>query len=741
MNVLSRNISLRLGLLLAAASIAAGFRPAEVRAAAPVASLDVVPADAAFYSAMLRNREQFDAIANSRALAKVKALPMVQMGLSMYQMQAANPDSPAGWLQAALDNPESRKSLEFLADIFSDEVFVYGGPSVNKAVEVYQSTYWATQFAVYGGLMQTLKQQPGGRPTPPNNAEMEEIQGRALVQALVSQTDAIEVPELVVGMKVKDKGHAEQLLDRLETEMKKAFATSPLFDGRFKRETVAGHSYLTLTLDGGMVPWDGQIEDKIRSLAASPADGDKLIDHLKKMKLVISLGLRDEFLLVTIGPSTKVLTRLGGPAPLRSREELAAVAKFANRPITSVAYSSKKLNQHFSPTKADLEQIAVLVKNMLPALPVPAKLRDDLGKSTDELVSDLKTLVTEIGATTSVGFFTKTGMEHVTYDWSDYPEIDSSQPLDLLKHVGGKPIAMLVSRSKVSSEGYDVLVKWVGVGYRYLEEYGVPQMPKDVREHFDQVMPGVKSLAARLDKATRDSLLPALADGQSSLVLDARLKSNQFIKTLPRTDQALPMLEPAIVVGVSDAAKLKAAFAEYYDAADEFVEVIKAIDAKEKHPEIPKDFKLPRPKEYKRPSGTVYGYALPKEAGVDAKVMPNAGLSEKVAVLSMSGQHTDRLLRESNPVMAGIKLPLEKPYGTVAALDFAALVEAASPWVDLAIEKSAEHSTPQDAEMIRLHAKAALEVLKCYRGTVSTTAKEGKATVTRTRSEFHDIGE
>lgn len=736
MNVLGRNVSLRLGLLLAAALIATACRPVAARAA-PVTSLDIVPADAAFYSAMLRNREQFDAIANSKAWAKIQALPAYQMGLTMYQMQAANPGSPAGWLQAALSNPESRKSLEFLAGLFSDEVFVYGGPSFNKTVELYQSVTWATQFSMYGAMIRQA-----GHAGPPNPREMEEIQGRAFVQALVSQADAIEVPELVMGFKVKDKAQAESLLSRLEDEVKNALDNGPpMLAGRFKRETVAGHSYLTVSLDGGMVPWDPQVEEKIRSFASSPADGDKLIDHLKKTKLVIALGLRDEFLLLSIGPSTEALTRLGGPAPLRSREELAAVAKFADRPITSVSYSSKRFNQHFSPTKSDVEQLAAAVKRMLPSLPVPPKLRDELGNTTDELAGDIKSLATEAGATASVGFFTKTGMENVSYDWSENPDLDCSKPLGLLKHVGGNPIAMIVGRSKVDTQGYDLLVKWIGAGYRYFEEYAVPQMPPDVRKRYDEFMPRLKPLAARLDKTTRELLIPALADGQTALVLDAKLTSRQFLKTLPPTEQPLPMIEPAIVVGVSDAAKLKDAFKEYYAIADDVMGTVKAIDAKEKHPEIPKDFELPRPKVYNRPAGTIYGYPLPKEAGVDGKIMPNAGLSEHVAVLSINGRHTDLLLSETEPVVAGIKLPTGKPYGTVAALDFAALVDAAKPWVDLAIEKSAAQSSPQDAEMIRLHAKTALEVLKCYRGTISATSKEGKATVTRTRSEFRDIDE
>jgi len=66
---------------------------------------------------------------------------------------------------------------------------------------------------------------------------------------------------------------------------------------------------------------------------------------------------------------------------------------------------------------------------------------------------------------------------------------------------------------------------------------------------------------------------------------------------------------------------------------------------------------------------------------------PRPGLSENVARLSLSGRHTERLLQESEPVMAGNRLSTSRNYGAVAAIDFAALIEAVTPWVDLALEK------------------------------------------------------
>ena len=211
----------------------------------------------------------------------------------------------------------------------------------------------------------------------------------------------------------------------------------------------------------------------------------------------------------------------------------------------------------------------------------------------------------------------------LSYDWSEHPEIDCSKPLDLLKHIGGNPIAVIAGRAKVRPGDYDTLVKWLTTAYGYAEEYGVPQIPPKERPQFEKFIAGAKPLIARIDKThPRTVDTRRLADGQSRVVIDAKFTSRQFIKAMPPTEQALPMIEPAIVVGVSDAAKLKDAFHEFYTVADDFVELAKSVD--DKH-DIPADFKIQRPKEFNLKQGKLWGYALPAEAGVDTRVMPNAG--------------------------------------------------------------------------------------------------------------------
>ncbi len=95
MNMLGRKVSLFGGLLAVAAFLLAASVQAPARAAQSVASLDVVPADAAFYSALLRNREQYDAIVNSKAFAKIMELPYVKQGLQALEAQTGAPDLPS----------------------------------------------------------------------------------------------------------------------------------------------------------------------------------------------------------------------------------------------------------------------------------------------------------------------------------------------------------------------------------------------------------------------------------------------------------------------------------------------------------------------------------------------------------------------------------------------------------------------------------------------------------------------
>jgi hypothetical protein len=282
-------------------------------------------------------------------------------------------------------------------------------------------------------------------------------------------------------------------------------------------------------------------------------------------------------------------------------------------------------------------------------------------------------------------------------------------------------------------------VKWVGVAYGYFEKYGLPKMKDSEQTEYKSIADKMMPLVKRLSDVTREKLLPSLADGQIGLVLDAKLMSKQFVASLPETPKEMPMLEPAIVMGVSDAELLRKAMGEYYDIADKVVDVIRTIkDAK-----IPEDFKLPRPTASATSSGTVYGFALPDACGVDSQVLPNAALSEHVAVLTMSQKHSERLMASADPEMCGRKIPIDRPLAAAAGFDHAAFIDALTPWIDYGMEIGLKQAQglPVDPDSIREQMHTVLDVLKVYRGVVSVTYFEDKVLVSRWHSEIRDVAE
>src|SRR5262249_52556616 len=158
----------------------------------------------------------------------------------------------------------------------------------------------------------------------------------------------------------------------------------------------------------------------------------------------------------------------------------------------------------------------------------------------------------------------------------------------LLDHVGGSPLLAVVGRAHYSPETYQTVVKWIKKGHQYFEELALPKLPADQKEHYEQVARVIKPLLHRLDQTTGTLLLPSLSDGQTAFGTDGKMTSKQWHPALPPSEKPLPMLEPALVLGVSDAAKLRKAAAEYQSILNDLMAKLHEL-APEKVP----DFQLP----------------------------------------------------------------------------------------------------------------------------------------------------
>jgi hypothetical protein len=210
---------------------------------------------------------------------------------------------------------------------------------------------------------------------------------------------------------------------------------------------------------------------------------------------------------------------------------------------------------------------------------------------------------------------------------------------------------------------------------------------------------------------------------------------------LPPTEKALPMLEPALVVGVSDAALLRKAMGEYRAIANELIAKIREVAGDD----VPA-FQLPAPQSRKGKAGELYFYPLPPNLPVDQRLMPTAGLSDKVAVLTISNEHAERLLT-STPFKAdkGPLGDLKRPLAMATYLHWAGLIDALAPWLEMGVQMAGPFVDPvlgdatKGDQDLATQVRTVLDVLRVFRSYASATYLENKALVTHSETVFQDL--
>jgi hypothetical protein len=247
-------------------------------------------------------------------------------------------------------------------------------------------------------------------------------------------------------------------------------------------------------------------------------------------------------------------------------------------------------------------------------------------------------------------------------------------------------------------------------------------------------------LLERLDRVTRTMLLPALADGQAGLVLDAKLTSRQWLARLPATDRSLPLLEPAAILGVSDAILLRKSLAEYRSILNEL-----STKLHEAEPTIP-DYQIPEPENRKVKTGTLFFYTLPADWGLNERIAPTLGLSSKVAAATISRDHAERLLAATPLKIEGGPLgDLHKPRAMATYFHWAGVVRVLTPWVEQGLR--AAGVDPSDKvevgdeswKGVLKQAPQVLQVLQVFRSYASSTYFEGPVLVTHSETVIEDL--
>jgi hypothetical protein len=725
-------------LLLTSALLLAVVLPVRADDKKPATSLDLIPADAAFYGAMLRNREAVEAVANSKTWTRLTKLPFYQLVRIGLQQQYAGPQFAE--VRATLEQDDNRDLLSLLTDAVSDDLFCYGGGNWIDFIDLAQQMTNASRYGQFGQLLKDPKAR--------DQAAMQFASIRSLLRVLARNPNKIKIPDLVFGFKIKNAKKAETQIARLETIAQALVGLQPMLEGRIKRTKVGDGSFLTLNLDGGMIPWD-DIDWKDLEEAAGEFDGVR--KKLKKVKLTVSLGVRHGYLLFALGSTTEGIAQLGGEGPrLTGRPELKPLVRAADKRLTSIGYSSKALAAISQLNKEDVDNLVVLAGQALDAAGLPENKSKAILKNVSGLADDFKKSITPPGASLSFSYRSERGSESFDYQYGEFPDRDSSKSLTLLNHLGGDPILASVGRSKGTLEQYRTMSKWIKIAFGHAESLLLEKIGEQEKQQYEQVGKLVFPLLKRFDDITGKMLLPSLADGQAAFVLDAKWKSKRWHPDMPAGDKPLPMPELGLLVGVSDRDLLEKAMKSYGKLIEDVL-----LEVKENAPPTsqPPFTKLPVPEVKDGKDGKLYLWRLPKELKLDPRVAVTAGLSDKVGVITLSAEHAERLLaRKPLKVEGGPLADGKRPLTGASYFNWPGFIDALSPWVMFAVdlapldkalsgdntEKKDEESQKKQREQVVLHVRAVLEALKAIGISTSATYIEDGALITHSEVVIRD---
>ncbi len=694
-------------MLLAAAAPAQSLREST--------SLRFVPASASLYSASLRNREQLERFVNSRAFAKLKSLPLVQMGLAQAKARWES-DEKLAHLREFLAQPENQQLVDLLLDGMSREIFVYGDARHGK---------WLGTLAQMSNRMNLAQMQAAQRGISPDEAI-----GRAVVELLEKDPDLLRVPGTVIGFRLSDTQPAITQIARLETLLKQVIeAKRPDLKDRVTRQAIGDASFLTLKLDGTLVPWNNILEKADLDDDAR----DQLAIKLQKATLNISLGVYQDYLLLSFGEDDSQLRSIGQGSLLVDHPKMAKLAKYFDRPVTSVGYASDEFVQQVTAVNQQFDQFLEMFRTGLRMVPLSEDIKQDLLKDAASFVAEAKALQVKPGAMAAVTYEADGAFETVAYDWSENRSLDDSQTLTIVDHVGGDPIAFYASRRKADPQAEAFGRKWTVKLGQYFDRIAVPFMDRDQQELYQEVRKRMLPLLVRLADANRQKFAPALADGQSAIVLDAQLSKPQWHLAMPAADEAVPLPEITCVWGVSDAKLLREGAREYFDVLQDAITAMSEI-----MPDQIPPIQLPPPQTETTAAGTIYSYPIPPFVGLDADVAPNAGLSDTAMAMSLVPQATKRVLENQPPAATGpLAQVSDRSLATAWQFKTDRFIQMVRPWVKYGFQV-AEQQRDIDP-MIPMHVSAVLDVLECIRTSNGVSYFEGNARVKFSRCEFQDL--
>ncbi len=708
-------------------------------------SLQIVPDTVAFYCSSMNHRAQYEAIVNSKAWDQVMNSAIGERMRTAYRSGRRR-----GWEQFGGGNPfasylegysesvgsvPGKMALGVASQIVENELFFYADEDWIAASQAIQR---------FTGEMNSMRDELG------------EIDPLELIKIAKAEFANVNMPTLVLGAVLDEPDQVKGLLATAEAAIDALFENlppeaDPLIDA-FDVVEEDGFYCLHMDFNAQMIPWEQLREDPDFSPFV-----DDLKDLLNDKTVSVSLGIKDNFLLFSIGPSLEHLRQLGQGNLLIDNEKLTRLREsMSGKTLTSVTYSSEAAAIDGHESMAGM--VDSVVSGVTTFLEVGRNemevdvegLADDLKADSVELKKDLMAALPQPGAWLSYSFQTSDGIEGFAFNWGEARYQDGSLPLDLLSHVGQRPAFAAIARDRHADQQFAISRKWMARIYDYVTKYVPRNIPdeKDA-ETATRFMAELRGSLGEIADATAEHLLPATEKGAFGFVIDFSVRKPTWHNEMPAADVPVPVPSMAMVLEIDDAGQIRKAGSRYLKAVTDLVESIRRLPDSG----IPPEFQVVSPQTIAVDGFEKYFYSLPPEAGVDSSIEPNALLGDKLLVLSTSAGQSPALMRQESPAFDRVLSSLRnEPLMSAVWYDNAEIVDALESWGRYALQLNSANGGTLDLnfdasntelnfshEEVMAGIESLVDFVRCFRSFSSSTYMEGDVQVTHSLMRFVDV--
>lgn len=681
-----------------------------------------IPEDAGFFSAGYRYGDQWRAFNQSTAFQEVLATPAAQMALTWIRQQPY-----LGQLQAArAQNPLIDQSVRLAQQAFAKEVFVYvddRGPGfVNALADVYATAFW-------GGFATAWQEQKNVGMVPQREIA---LRGQMIRQMLEWQSD-LRMPGVVFGFRLSDPKLGKDWITGIIPPLQQAIPF-PL-----QKEMLGGGEYLTLRIEVRKfmtADHRAAIEAELWQVDEGQELAQELIEFLESQTLSIAVGMRGDYLLLSIGADNSHLEEFGKGTSLAESATLAPVRKVFRDDLVGLSYVDAALTNSgkidVDETVAGLDYFLLDVKDHM-----PAGMDERLLADAESLLMEVNESLPEAQPTLAVSFW-RDGFESFQFSALAPGSMESSQPLRILAHAGRAPLMAFASNSPPSLPNFRRLAFWIQRAYGYCEELLEHHLTAEEWEKFRDFQSLALPTIRDLHDTTFDLLIPALDGGQSVFLMDAKGAFTHSPDDKSPLPQPIRFPRPAMVFEVQDAEKLVAACIKYREIFNQLMRKVQ-----QQNPDV-QPFQLPAPTHRTMGDATLYNYPIPDDyqpaTYLNNDFEPHAMLTDRHLVLSLSPRQSQQLLTASPRPESAI-IDWDQPSGRAAWFDFRVLTKLLGDDADavLALLGTEQQIEPTTAMMVKVHVDKLRSALGALRSYQSRTYEGDGLQVTHSWLHIEDI--